>query len=282
MQANSLKLLAETKGPDVGLNAEPLFEVLGFTITNSILYGLVISILLATVGIYLAKRSTVKPVRGAVAIFEAIVNGLISMMEGIFHDRKKALKYTPVFGTFFIFIVVSNVTGLLPIVGKGITYDGVSVFRPFTADLNGTLAMAIIAILLVQYYSIKESGFLGHLEHYFTKKPLSPINMFIGILEVFGELTRAISLSLRLFLNTAVGKILVSVFAFVGAYLASFTVLPIALFEILIALIQGYVFTVLAATYLALAIAHHPDDGKQTEEEHHPPKAFAKPQQSRI
>ena len=127
--------------------------------------------------------------------------------------------------------------------------------------------MSTIAILTVQVLSINESGFLGHLKHYFTDKPFNPINMFIGILEVFGELTRIISLSLRLFLNTAVGEILIAVFIYVGGFAAPITVLPIVLFEVLVALIQAYVFTVLSATYLGLAIAHGHDH--EEDDEHH-------------
>lgn len=267
---NPLKLLAEVEGPHVSLSAEPLFEISGVTVTNSVLYGLVVSLILIAVGVYLANRSTLKPKRSrwAVAYLEMLTNALVNMMDGIFHSRSKAIKYTPIFGTFFLFIVVSNITGLFPFVGSGVTYDGVPLFRPFTADLNGTIALSVIAVLIVQYYSIQESGMIGHMKHYFTDKPLNPINLFIGILEVMGEFTRILSLSLRLFLNTAVGEILIAVFAFVGAYFASFTILPIALFEILVALIQAYVFTVLAATYLALAISH--DDGdEEHQEEHH-------------
>ena len=121
----------------------------------------------------------------------------------------------------------------------------------------------------MQVLSIRESGFLGHLKHYFTDKPFNPINLFIGVLEVFGELTRVMSLSLRLFLNTAVGEILISVFAFIGQSAGSITILPVALFEILVALIQAYVFTVLAATYLGLAVSH---GHEEHEEDHHVPK----------
>jgi len=200
-----------------------------------------------------------------------IMEFLINMLEGIFGNRQKAIKYAPVFGTFFVFIFLSNLSGLFPLVGEGVTLHHSPIFRPFTADLNGTIAMSIIAILTVQYYSIKESGFLGHLKHYFTDQPWNPINFFIGILEVFGELTRIMSLSLRLFLNTAVGEILIAVFAYVGSYGASFTLLPIVLFEVLVAGIQAYGFTVLSATYLGLAISH----SHEHEESHPHPAAVA-------
>lgn len=258
--------LAAEDGPHVSLKAESLFEIGGVMITNAVLYGLIIFAILAFVGIRIARKATIKPKKGAVAIFEMVTEALINMMEGIFHDQKKAIKYTPVFGTFFILIVISYITGILPYVGVGITYNGAPLFRAFIADLNGTIAMAVAAILLVQYYSIQELGLLGHFRHYFTDKPLNPMNLFIGLLEVFGEFTRIMSLSLRLFLNTAVGEILIAVFAFVGGYFASFTAFPIVIFEILVALIQAYVFTVLSATYLALAISHQ--DGEHQEDHH--------------
>ena len=263
-----LKYFAAESGPHISLKAEPVFEFGQVTITNSVLYGLLVAILMLVLGSMAAKQAGVKPARGLIVPFELGLNFIIGMLEDIFKSRDKAVAYAPVFGTFFIFIVFSNVSGLMPIVGEGVTVGATPVFRPFTADLNATLAMSTIAILTVQVLSIKESGFLGHLKHYFTDKPFNPINAFIGILEIFGELTRVASLSLRLFLNTAVGEILIAVFIFVGGYGSPLTVLPIVLFELLVALIQAYVFTVLSATYLGLAIAHGHDHDEHTDTAH--------------
>ena len=216
--------------PHISLRAEPLFDIGPVTITNSLLYGAVISITLLIIAYFAGKKAGYRPMGGIVQFFEIIMEFIRNMLEGIFSSKEKAAKYAPIFATFFIFIVFSNISGLFPVVGTGIAVGETPVFRPFTADLNGTIAMSVFAILAVQVMSIRESGFLGHMKHYFTDKPFNPINMFIGILEVFGELTRIISLSLRLFLNTAVGEILIAVFAFVGSYGASFTILPILLF----------------------------------------------------
>ena len=261
-----LKTFAAEAEPHISLKAEKIFEINGFEVTNSMIYGLFVAIVMIVVGVYTARKAKVSPVGGIVQFFEMIMEFIISMLEDIFKSKDKAMKYAPIFGTFFIFIVFSNISGLMPIVGEGVAVGDIPVFRPFTADLNATIAMSVIAIITVQVLSIKESGFLGHLKHYFTDKPFNPINMFIGILEVFGEVTRVISLSLRLFLNTAVGEILIAVFIFVGSFAAPLTVLPIVLFEILVALIQAYVFTVLSATYLGLAIAHGHD---HADDEHH-------------
>lgn len=262
-----LTLFSAEDGPHISLKAEKVFELFGIDITNSVLYGFFISLLIIGIGLAANKRSSIKPMRGLAQIFEFLVEQLIDMLEGVFGRRDKAIQYAPIFGTFFVFIVLSNISGLIPLVGEGVTVGETPLFRPFTADINGTIALSAIAIITVIYLSIKESGFKGHVQHYFTDKPFNPINLFIGILEVFGELIRVMSLSLRLFLNTAVGEILIAVFAFVGKEGATFTLLPIVMFEILVAFIQAYVFTVLTATYLSLAIAH--GDDHHSEDGHH-------------
>ncbi len=258
----------------VSLKGEQVAEFAGIAITNSMVYGLVVAVFMGIVLTRLAKKSSVKPKKKnyAVAVFESVVLFVVGMLESAFGSRKKAYKYAPVFATFFIFILFTNIMGLFPLVGPALevtTKEGqIPLFRPFTADLNGTLVMSIIAILYVQYLSIKAQGVKGHLTHYFSDKPLNPINFFIGILEVFGEFTRILSLSLRLFLNTAVGEILIAVFT--SLILANgqtpVAVIPILAFELLVAGIQAYVFTVLTATYLSLAIAHadHHDEHDDT------------------
>ncbi|MFT4532291.1 MAG: F-type H+-transporting ATPase subunit a [Candidatus Saccharimonadales bacterium] len=248
----------------VSLKAEELWTVWGIPITNSMVYGLIVAVLMGFVLTAMAKKSKVKPVNGkfGIAILESIILFVVGMLESAFGSRKKAFKYAPIFGTFFIFILFTNVMGLFPLVGPALevsTSEGqIPLLRPFTADLNGTLVMSIIAIVTVQILSIRAQGLKGHLTHYFSDKPLDPINFFIGILEVFGEFTRVLSLSLRLFLNTAVGEILIAVFTslILTEGRTPIAVIPIILFELLVAGIQAYVFTVLAATYLALAISH--------------------------
>lgn len=218
-----------------------------------------------------AWRIKLMPRRGPSAIIEAMVSYVTGILEGPFGTHEQAVRFVPIFGFYFIFILFNNLLELLPFVGPGIyaSHGGVheALLRPFTADLNGTVAMAVIAILTVQYLSIREQGAKKHFLHYFNNKPRSPIYFFIGILEMFSELTRILSLSLRLFLNTAVGEILILVFTSMVASSGRtpIVVLPIILFEALVAYIQAYVFMLLSSTYLGLAIAH-----QDTHQEAHP------------
>ncbi|MFZ1523086.1 MAG: F0F1 ATP synthase subunit A [Candidatus Saccharimonadales bacterium] len=258
---NNFILLANSEsGIHISLKAEPLMKLGPISVTNSFLFGLVISIVAIIAVVPLAKKIKFNKINSKKAnILEFILEFVISTIEAPLGSRKLAIKLMPYFATYMLFILLNNTLGLLPIVGPSLTYNGTPLFRAFTADLNGTIAMAAIGILMVQYLSIKIQGGKNHFQHYFTDKPLNPINLFIGLLEVFGELTRTISLSLRLFLNTAVGEILVAVFTSIilAGGRTPLVVLPILIFEFLVAGIQSYIFTVLCANYLGLAIAHH-------------------------
>ncbi len=250
----------------VSLRAEPLFHVGPLTVTNSMLYGVICALLIGFFMVSTARSITVKAKKGIGQIVEMAMEYILQLLQGPLGTRAAAVKYAPIFGAFFLFIIFNNLLGLVPVVGPGLTVevDGAHtpLFRPFTADLNGTIAMAVIGIVAVQVLSIKAQGGKKHVQHYFSDKPLNPIHMFIGLLEVFGEFTRVLSLSLRLFLNTAVGEILIAVFTSVIAAngRTPLAAIPIILFEILVAYIQAYVFTILCATYLGLAISHAHDD----------------------
>ncbi len=249
---------AADSGIHISLKAEELFHIGPLAVTNAILYGIVCAIFIGFVSIMAAKKIHIKATKGFSTIMEMMVEYVINMLQSPFGSREKAARFTPIFAFYFLFIMFNNLLGIIPLVGPGISYDGTPLFRPFTADLNATIAMSVIAIVIVQYLSIKEQGGKKHIQHYFSDRPANPINFFIGILEVFGEFTRVISLSLRLFLNTAVGEILIAVFT--SMILVSgrtpIAVIPILMFEGLVAYIQAYVFTVLAGTYLGLAISH--------------------------
>ena len=267
------KIIAESE-LHVSLKAEPVMHIGGFTVTNSMIYGLITGIFMAFVLIWSAKKIKINGQKGFSAVIDVALEFVINLLESRLGSRARAVKYAPIYAYYFLFIVFANLLELVPWVGEGLkaTLHGESttLFRPFTADLNGTIAMSIIAIIMVQILSIREQGGKKHLQHYFSSKPWNPINFFIGLLEVFGEFTRILSLSLRLFLNTAVGEILITVFTslVLAGGRTPLAVIPILLFEALVAGIQAYVFTILCATYLGLAIAHADDshhDDHQTD-----------------
>ncbi len=244
-------------GPVVHVAPGGVLQLGGFTITNSILYGWACALVIMIVFVLAARLVTVKPKGGFVQFVEAGVEFISNMVENAFEDKSIGRKYAPYFVTLFFFILFNNWLGLLPIVGEGFQRNGLPLLRPFTADLDGTLAMAVITMGLVYTASIRESGgvkkFFGH---FFIGSPKNPLYLAIGILEMFTDATRVISLSLRLFLNVTIGEIVIAVFAYLGHAIAPLTALPFTLLEFGVAALQAYIFTILGTMYLAIAVNH--------------------------
>lgn len=249
------------------LAAQKLFDLGPLTITNSMILGVIVVIFtLALLGLA-AARSQTRPRSRLSYYMETLVDGIFGVALDSFNDRKKALRHLPLLVTLFTFIFISNLSGLLPGVGTLHTsVDGqqVPLLRAFTTDLNGTLALAILTIGLVQFYAIRELGIIGHLKHYFTNKPWKPVNLFIGVNEVFGELLRIITLSMRLFGVIYAGEVLINTIAQLSGNFAWFATLPVIFLEIFFSAIQAYVFMMLTTTYLSIATSsdeHQGDSG---------------------
>ena len=257
-------------GPTVHVAPLTVFRLGGFNITNSILYGWVSALFIIVLLVWVAHRVTVKPKGGLVQFIEVGVDFITSLVENAFEDKKIGRKYVPFFVTLFFFILFNNWLGLLPIVGEGFRSGGNPLLRPFTGDLNGTFAMGVVTMLLVYGASIRESGGLRrYLRHFFVGSPANPLYFVIGLLEMFTDLTRVLSLSLRLFLNITIGEIVIAVFAYLGHIAAPLSALPFTLLELFIAALQAYIFTILATMYLAIAVNHagqHAEDVDLTED----------------
>lgn len=257
-----LNLFAAEDGPHIAIAPEKLFEIGGVTITNSMFYGWICAILILFLFSRLQKRISFKGSKGPAQALDFGTDFIINnVLANSLNSREKAIKYAPLFVTTFFFIVINNWLGLLPGVGPAFQYDGTSLFRPFTADFNGTLAMALVMIVIVQALAIKESGLFKHLRHYFQGSLKNPMTIALGAMELFSELTRLLSLALRLFLNVVIGEILISVFSYLGGTAAPIAALPFTLLEIFVGLLQAYIFVMLCASYLGVAISHneHPE-----------------------
>lgn len=260
------------------LAAEPVFQVSGLLITNSYInstltmLGFVIfAVVLGVVIKGSAYQSGRLAPTGLVNFFEGVVEVLLSYIDGVTKDRKKSLQFLPIIGTLFLFILISNWIGLIPgvgSIGRYLVHDGhvelIPLFRPATSDLNTTLALAVFAVVLSHLLGVMAIGFfkyankfikLGDLWH--AVLSLSPVKIFVaivefmvGIIEVFSEVAKMVSLSLRLFGNVFAGEVLLTVLASLVAYGVP---IPFMLLELLVGLIQAVVFSMLTLVYLTMA-----------------------------
>lgn len=272
------------------LAAEKLpLEVLGGLdwLTNSIL----VSLLVVMIVLFFARRATrdVKLVPdGPQNSFEAIIEILYGTVEEIVGPKMVA-RIFPLLATLFLFILTANWFGLLPGVGSigfgektgflTLSHVDEPLLRPATADLNMTLAMAAIFMVLWLYWSIQEMGVGGFLKHMFGVKgglrgamaiALTPIFFGVGLIEIVSIAFRPVSLSLRLFGNIFAGETLLATMITLGdilhlpkavGYVMS-VIIPIPFYglELLVGLLQAMVFTLLCAVYVALSTSHDEED----------------------
>ncbi len=127
----------------------------------------------------------------------------------------------------------------------------VPIFRGATADLNTTIALALISVFMIQYYGLKHLK-LKYLKKFFDFS--NPINAFIGILELVSDFSKIISFAFRLFGNIFAGEVLLTVISFLIPFLVP---LPFIGLEIFVGFIQALVFTMLTLVFISMATAHH-------------------------
>jgi F-type H+-transporting ATPase subunit a len=253
-----------TSGPKVYIAPSPIGHFLGLTITNSMLYGWICLAVMIILFTWVAHHMSIKPRGGFVQYVEVVVEFITNTVETAFEDKSKARKYLPYFVTLFCFLLFNNLSGLVPFSNDAFTAHNMPLLRPMTGDLNTTLAAAVFTMGMVYVASIHETGSLRkYLRHFFIGSPLNPLYFVLGLLEMLSDITRVISLSLRLFLNIAIGEIIVAVFAYLGHMLAPVSAVAFYLIDGFDGALQAFIFTILAIMYLAIVV------NQATEAKHH-------------
>ncbi len=264
---NFIKVFASS-GPTVYVAPEKVFTLYGWPISNSMIYGWAVILILFFLFIWAGRHVKIHPGKGFIGLIEEGVNFITNLVENSFNNPEVGRKYIPYFVTLFFFILFNNWTELLPVINDAFNYHKVPLLRPFTADLNATFAMGLITMGLVYYASVRESGGLkNYFQHFFVGSPKNPLFLIIGLLEMFTDLTRVISLSLRLYLNVTIGMIVIDVFAYLGHIIAPISALPFYLIEIFICMLQAYIFTILSVMYLAVAVNHSAEHSSPKDED---------------
>lgn len=244
---------------NISVAAEPIFHIGSFAVTNSLLTSWVVTVLLVGFALWFSRKPLAdRPKGGSVQnLVEMILGGFLAFFTQIVGE-KKAKTFFPLTATLFIFILFNNWIELLPGVGSlGLwEYHGgkkvlVPLFRAATADINTTLALAIISVVSIQYRGLEALG-TDYLKKFFNFS--HPIQFSVGILELVSEFTKIISFAFRLFGNIFAGEVLLAVMAFILPFLAP---LPFLGLEVFVGLIQALVFVMLTLVFLQLATSKH-------------------------
>lgn len=256
------------------LFAEPIFHVGKFTITNSIITSWITVFILVILFVSIGKKIKKIP-RGIQNVFEIILEGALNLADSVTGDRKKTEKFLPLALALFFFVLVNNWLGLLPGVGTiGFVEgeEGHQIFAPLlrggTADLNTTLAISLLAVIVSHIFGIMAVGVWKYFNKFVNIKALiaipaemkkdfsvilvNPIKVFVGVVEIIGEIAKVASLSFRLFGNIFAGEVLLVSMMAIFSYLLP---IPFMFLEILVGVIQALIFAMLTMVFMTIASA---------------------------
>lgn len=240
----------------ISLASETLFTVFGFHVTNAMVTGALSLVIFLAVFLYVALMVRAGRYNRFVGLVQWAFEGMLSQVYSVIPDKKLARKIAPLALTLFFYVLISYWMSILPGL-ESITYNGVPVIRSIAADMNFTFAIAIIALLIVQIYAIRQHGPIGNLARYIRNPLKDPIGAFEGFLELIGEVSRYSALSLRLFGNCFAGEILLVIIGLLTSYFSVISLPVFMAFELFIGFIQAYVFFILTVIFTSLALDTH-------------------------
>ncbi len=230
---------------------------------ENVVFAWMVLILMCVVATLAARRSELVP-GGLQNFVEMVVESLDNFVRGVL--GKHGRDFTPFLGTLFIFILLMNLLGLIP------------VMKSPTSSINTTVALAICVFLYVQYTGIRRLGIVGYLDHLCGQPRdvvaviMVPLMLPLHIME---ELAKPLSLSLRLFGNVTGEDVLIAIFVGLGVSSLGFLHLPIGLplqvpfifLAILTSTIQALVFTLLSTVYFSMMLPHEEHGSAHPEKE---------------
>ncbi len=214
---------------------------------EEVVLGVVVMLLMGLACFLMTRRLDLRRPSKTQAALELVVSSLQNMVMGLIGPD--GMRYLPFVGTLFLYILLMNLVGVIPL------------WKTPTANLNVTIAMALTTIVYVHYHGIRANGIGGYLRHYMGDPIwMAPLNFPI---HVIGEIARPISLSLRLFGNMFGEDTVIAILIMLAAplWIIPFH-FPMILLTIFTSFVQAMVFTMLSCTYIAGFVAHN---------EHHPP-----------
>ena len=224
------------------------------TISSSLFTGWIVMAVIILLAIFLSRGVSLVPGKRQNAL-EYAYEGLANFATSL--GGPGARKYVPIFVTFFLFILLSNWSGLLPFVGR------TEQLRAPTSDVNITIGLALVAFALFHIEGVRALGFRGYFGKFFNfsgfKDGLGAgvIALFVGILEFFLEFVKPVTLSMRLFGNIYAGEIALGVITGL-----TFAIIPVAMvgLEFLLNFMQALIFSVLTLMFTLIAVESHHDE----------------------
>lgn len=234
-------------GIAIHLASETLGYVFGIPLTNALITTWLAMVVLVVCMV--AIRIRLRAVPGYVqSIIELTVGSAYHYVRDTLGDENAARRYFPIIMTIFLFVLAINWVAQIPGL-EAITFNETPLFHAGTADLNITLAFALIAFATIEFAGIAALGAFRYAGKFVNFH--SPLAFLIGLIELISELARLISFAFRLFGNIFAGKVLLLVVAFFVPFILP---IPLMAFEVFVGFIQAFVFAILTLFFIKTAV----------------------------
>ena len=261
------------------LYAEPIAHFGSFTVTNALFTSWVVVFILIVIAIVVRIKIKKIP-KGIQNLFEVLIEEAENLCDQVTSSRVITNKAFPIVFAVFMFVLLNNWIGILPLGGFGLIegHAFIPLFRSGTADINGTLPLAIMSVIGANIFGIISIGLwktinkyvnlnaLGSIFTKIKKDPAilmtAPIMFAVGFLELVGEFAKIASLSFRLFGNVFAGEVLL---ASMGAIIAFVLPTPFLLLEVLVGMIQAFIFAILTLVYYTISSMDHEEHEEKEE-----------------
>lgn len=244
---------------NISLAADTLFWIGSFPVTNTFFWTVMASFFLMILFSLVAKKMKNIP-GGLQNIIEMLLEGAYSFVESVIGPGKPARKIFPLVATMFIFILFSNLLVYIPGQSAFTIYRGgspVPVFRAIMSDYGLVLVMTLVSVFTTQIVSLAVLGPFKYIGKFVNLK--GPLDFFLGIMDLVGELAKVVSLSFRLFGNIFAGEVLTAVILFLMPFFAP---LPFMFLGLLTAVVQAFVFSVLTLVFTSMVVEMSPEEVK--------------------
>ena len=249
-------------GHELALKLSPI----DLSISKAVVYLWIAGLIVCIFGYMVAKAVSMLPDRKQMA-FEALYEYVRDNLVGAVMHGKMAASWFPYILTLFLFILISNLIGIVPFF-LGLDHRGIPTIATYaaTSNINVTVALAFMTFMLTHVSGVRANGPIGYFKGWVPGSAPAALKPVLFLIHFVSEIFRLVSLGVRLFANLLAGHIMILVFyalifmlpsvvmIFALSWLIELGVIAISLFEIFVAAIQAYIFAILTAVYIGGAI----------------------------
>lgn len=244
----------------IKISSDAVLQLGPITVTNSMLATFLVTVVLILVAVLLRSRLKLIPGRLQVAV-EELVKFFLDKLTVAFDSEEKARKVLPLIFTLFLLILFANQFSIVPLISSLVVDSNAALVKTPTADFSLPIALALIVVVLANIIALVISP-LRHIGNFIKIAPLvkarslkdfanALLEIFLGLLDIIGELAKVISLAARLFGNVLAGELMVVIITYLAAFTHYVIPIPFIFLSIFSGVIHAFVFPLLSIQYLA-------------------------------